>query len=289
MKKDLFLSMLKHKLEEGGLPKSLVDESITKFSQHFSGMNEEEVTAAIKDLGGVDKVAGAVITNYQNNTVQQSKTVELPEIEIKKKKNKNTNDLLIDDEEDKGSEPGKAEKFFEDDDSAHTEKPQRRTTAQHKKKSAAAKKGASSAKAKKPGKSETNTKFVIGMIIASPVLLILAMCIAAVFLALYSAVALAVVLFSVLLVLLTALGTAFAVIAVIYGVTQLTQIGGAGLYEMGIGVVAGGITLLCGILMYNFIVRLAPFIFKKLFVLIKFVVAKIKQLYFFAKEACDKI
>ncbi len=286
MTKDLFLSLLQHKLEDGGMPKELVDKSISQFAEHFSGMSEKESADLIDKLGGEDTVAEQIISDYKNSTKDKPKSVERKEVS-KRAPKKDVNDLLLDDEDVKKAS-GRADKFFDDDEKT-VNKSAKKPLNVRDKKTQKSQKPLSAQKPAATKKGEVNSKFVIGLIIASPVLLLLALVIVGAFLALYSAVAVAVVLFSILLVLLTALGTAFAVIAVIYGVTQLTQMGGAGLYEMGIGVIAGGVTLFCGILMYNFIVRLAPYIFKKLFVLIKFVIGKIKQLYFFAKEACNKI
>jgi hypothetical protein len=100
-----------------------------------------------------------------------------------------------------------------------------------------------------------------------------------------------VIAFSVALVVIAAVGTALSLMAIIFGIIQLVQ-GAAvpiGLYEIGLGIAAGGITLGVSILLYNFIVRLAPFLFKKMFVLYKFLFRQLTKLLGFVKGACSKL
>ncbi len=294
MTKDIFLSLLEHKLKDGGMPKEIVDKSVSHFNEHLSGMSDEECSAYIDKLGGDDAVCAQLLSEFRKNEKQKEtvkKTVEAKEV-------KDIKDLL-DDDDVKPKKSAKAEEYFSDGDvKTPSPKPERKAPANAsgvkkatdpRKKAGTGAKTAPKAVSKTGKKTDGNNKFTVGLIIASPVLLVLAAIIAAFFASLYAAVALAVIAFAVLLVVLTAFGTAFAVIAIIYGVTQMTAAGGAGLYEMGLGVIAGGITMFLGILMYNFIVRLAPFIYKKLFVFIKFVIEKIKQLYKNVKEACERI
>ena len=61
------------------------------------------------------------------------------------------------------------------------------------------------------------------------------------------------------------------------------------MFEIGLGIIAGGVTLGVSILLYNFIVRLAPFLFKKMFVLYKFLFRQLTKLLSFVKGVCGKL
>jgi hypothetical protein len=132
--------------------------------------------------------------------------------------------------------------------------------------------------------------YIIGLIVLIPLLIALVIAITVILLSLYAAIIALVVIFSVALVLIAAAGTALSLMAIIYGVIQITQ-GNAipGIYEIGLGIVAGGVTLGISILLYNFIVRLAPFLFKKMFVLYKFLFKQLTKLLSFVKGVCGKL
>ncbi len=309
MKKDIFLSLLEHKLTDGGMPKNYVDASISHLNEHFSKMTEEECSEYIDKLGGDDGVSEQLLGEYRKNEQMRKKAEEkktqtaAPAEKAVPKRSVNTSapkkppaekkdmrDLLA--EEDETPKTHKKTEKHPDAAKPREGQPVRKPTqsAQGAKKPASTQKktvGQHRPVQKKNGEMGAKNKALF--ILAVPFLVILALAIALLFVSVYATIAIAVIAFSVLLVLLTALGTAFAVIAVIYGITQMTQAGGAGLYEMGIGVIAGGITMFAGILMYNFIVRLAPFIYKKMLVLIKFTAQKMLQLYGNVKEACKSI
>lgn len=65
------------------------------------------------------------------------------------------------------------------------------------------------------------------------------------------------------LVAIVASGSALALISLIYGITQTFSAMPIGLFELGLGLIIGGIAMLGGILIYNFAVRFLPFTIKK--------------------------
>ena len=83
---------------------------------------------------------------------------------------------------------------------------------------------------------------------------------------------------------IVAAGSALALIGIVYGVTQTFTALPIGLYEIGLGVLIGGIAMFAGILVYNFAVRFLPFAIKNVIVFIKFVIKKIKYLFYFLKK-----
>ncbi len=78
------------------------------------------------------------------------------------------------------------------------------------------------------------------------------------------------VILSVAYIALLVAGLTFSVIAIGYGIYMSFKTLPIGLYEIGIGIISLGITMLTCILLYNYVKRLVPFIFmelKKLFML----------------------
>ncbi len=299
MTKDVFLSMIEHSLTDAGMPKEKVDESIAHFNTSFSKMSNEEFEKKVSQLGGIEVISERVVSNYKKS-VRKKTRMEQDENEETDDAAGNAEDA---DEAKKSAEVGDANEIVEasaeskpeqkqkqsiselltEDDDTVKPKPRKKTPVPQ---NDATKNGKSKNGKTKNKNSASNIQ--PGVFAATPVAALLMIIAVACFAFLYGAVGAIVVVFATLLVLLSASGTALAIVAIIYGITQLTVSKGAGLYEIGIGIVAGGVTLFFGILMYNFIVRLAPFLFKKMLVLFKFVFRKIKLLFSVIKEACDK-
>lgn len=265
MTKDVFLSMLEHRLLDGGMPKDKVDESIAHFNTTFSKMSQEEFEEKIARFGGEAAIADGVISNYKkslskaHHKAEEAKEPTQAPAQRQPSVKRDVKELLEEDDE------VKEERV----------KPVKR-------------KKAPPVKAKRGGAGKNPfSNMTPGTAAAVPAAAILMLLQALLFATVYCLIGAAVIMLAALLVLLSATGTALAIVAIIYGITQLPTSKGAGLYEIGIGIVIGGLTLFVGILMYNFIVRLAPFIFRKLFVFYKFVLKQIKRLYALIKEACD--
>ena len=86
------------------------------------------------------------------------------------------------------------------------------------------------------------------------------------------------------LVAVTALGTLVSVFGLIFGIAQMLSQLPIGLYECGLSIIFGASALFVGILLYNIAVRLLPFAGKWLWVFVKFVFRKYKELYVFLKR-----
>ena len=86
------------------------------------------------------------------------------------------------------------------------------------------------------------------------------------------------------LVVVAAAGTGVSLFGIIYGVTQCLSSLPIGLYELGIGITVGGLALMVGILLYNFVIRFIPFVISKWFVLFKYTLRKLKELFLFIKK-----
>ena len=97
---------------------------------------------------------------------------------------------------------------------------------------------------------------------------------------------------SAVLLVAVAIGTGVSLVGIIYGVIQFFVAGGVtavGLYEAGMGILAAGITMLVGVLIYNAAIRLVPFVMKKLRVFLKFIFKKLGVLAEYLKGVCASI
>ena len=80
-------------------------------------------------------------------------------------------------------------------------------------------------------------------------------------------------------------GTGMALFGIVYGITKLS-VKPIGLYEIGLGISIAGITMLLGILLYNFTIRVMPIVFRELIKFSKYILAKLKELFFRLRREC---
>lgn len=91
------------------------------------------------------------------------------------------------------------------------------------------------------------------------------------------------------LVAMVAAGSAISLVGVIYGITQLFVSFPIGLYEIGLGVIITGFMMLAGILLYNFAIRLLPFVIRKVYEFFKLYLKSVKYLFNYLKGRCYSI
>ena len=191
--------------------------------------------------------------------------------------------------EDQTEEKNEAEEFFNDDSDVKkgsSGKLIKKSDAIVKAKKKTSKNGK---KRVKPLSRRGKTVYTLSLIVLIPVIIAVIAAITLLLLALYVAIAALAVICSVALVLIAALGTALSLVAIVYGVIQLSVAVPIGLYEMGLGIIAGGITLAASILLYNFVVRFVPFIFRVLFIFYRFLCRQISKLIGLVRGACGKL
>lgn len=126
-------------------------------------------------------------------------------------------------------------------------------------------------------------------ILALPFLGVLTLAVLALFVAAFAALVVLMIASIVALIAIAAAGTAFVLVALIYGIVQALSVLPIGLYEIGIGVMAGAIVLFVSILLYNFAIRLLPYAMKQLARFFGFTVRSLKALFIFVKGACAKL
>ncbi len=104
----------------------------------------------------------------------------------------------------------------------------------------------------------------------------------------YIAVTLLIVAFSLIMVSVVAGGTALALIGIIYGITQCFGNLPIGLFEIGLGIAIGGVTMLVSVLLYNLAVRFIPRLYKLVNRFAGTVYSKIGDLFYTLKKECGK-
>lgn len=87
----------------------------------------------------------------------------------------------------------------------------------------------------------------------------------------------------------TALGTAASLTGIVYGIVKMFSTPAIGLYEIGFGVIIAGVSIICGILIYNGAVRFMPWLVRKSALLFKFTFSKIKPILIKYKRGCEKL
>lgn len=86
-------------------------------------------------------------------------------------------------------------------------------------------------------------------------------------------------------------GTLITLVGIGYGGYQMALAGAfaAGLYEVGLGICVGAVTIAGSIIIYNIAVRLIPWIIKNIVNLFFYLIKKLKDLFVRAKEASAKL
>lgn len=124
--------------------------------------------------------------------------------------------------------------------------------------------------------------FALGAICAPTILLILAVSFG-LFAGVFMALAASIFLIVVAIVAIVCVGSLTSVLALLYGATQMLSTPRyVGFHEIGIGLIAAGLTIAASILLYNAAIRLVPYLYVKMCQLLKFFTRKLVS---FAKNA----
>lgn len=136
---------------------------------------------------------------------------------------------------------------------------------------------------------KNTSKFVLITVFASPLWLACAVIAASPFILMF---ALELALTAALVCLLAsfaAIGTAASLTGIVYGIVKMFSVPAVGLYEIGFGIIIAGVTMICGILIYNGTVRFMPWLLRKSCLLVKLTISKIKPLLSEYKRRCESL
>lgn len=320
MTKEYIFAQIAKSLESGGMDDGSVKKSIAALSDAFADADDETFEKKIKASGGAEAIASQILSQYNKESAakDEEEKAEAPEeaaaaepeeeselepedaeddekSDDEKVKDLNIlldDDMFSDDGEPLGTEEGAdsnpdAEEFFSDDSDIKIEESKNRPAKKTGDK--AKKKNKNGKKKKKPLSQRGKTVFAISLILLIPIIVAVIAALTLLFLAFYAVLAVLAIICSVVLVLVAALGTALSIVAIVYGVIQLSVAVPIGLYEMGLGIVVGGGTLAISILLYNFVVRFVPFMFRALFVFYRFLCRQISKIIGLVRGGCSKL
>jgi hypothetical protein len=131
--------------------------------------------------------------------------------------------------------------------------------------------------------------FWVGLILTLPLSVGLLAAITGAFAVLFAALILLIVGCVAGLVAFVAAGAGISLVGIIFGITQLFSFVAAGIYEIGLGIMIAGAVLFLSILVYNFAIRLLPWLISLLGIFMGFVFRKLKDLFHFVRRECYKL
>ena len=300
MDKQTFYAQLAGKLTELGVGEEYINRHLTQFDGYFSDKSDEEVSEEIAKLGSIDRVAARIkritdkMISDESQTESPADAVSAPEESTVKSEAPQP--------QKPPTQPRKAPPT--QDQNSRQAPPDDGGTGEN---------GNSGSPVPQPVNSRINRpevkhvddfqpvgytapdpetlkrntqKFRIIFAATLPLTLAVLLAIAFLFGAAFFAIAVLIIAAVGLLVAMTAAGTLASVFGLIFGVAQMISSMPIGLYECGLSIIIGSSVLFCGILVYNFAVRLMPYAAKWLLVFAKFVVKKLKELYIYLKKEC---
>ena len=309
MDKQTFYAQLAGKLTELGVGEEYINRHLTQFEGYFSGKSDEEVSQEIAKLGSIDRVA-ARIKRITDKMIADESQPEAPA----------TSEPAPEETTEKAAAPQRPREPAARQPQKPPVQPRRAPAMQDENRRQAPPDDHSAEEEENPGapvpqpannridKPEVkhvddyqpvgyaipdpetlkrNTqKFRIIFAATLPLTLAVLLAIAFLFGAVFFGIAVLIIAPVGLLVAMTAAGTLASVFGLIFGVAQMVSSMPIGLYECGLSIIIGASVLFCGILVYNFAVRLMPYAAKWLLVFAKFVVKKLKELYIYLKKEC---
>ncbi|MCD8311500.1 MAG: hypothetical protein LUD43_03220 [Firmicutes bacterium] len=132
-------------------------------------------------------------------------------------------------------------------------------------------------------------KFYIILACTSPLWIMVLLAVITLFIAAIAFMCAAIVFLLAGLVGVIGVGTVLAIVGIVYGITQIFTYAPIGMYEIGLGIMIGGITMLVGVVSYNIAIRLLPFLIKKTVKLLTFTMHKCIELYYYVKGECANL
>ncbi len=323
MDKQTFYAELSERLLKLGLSQEYVDRHLSQFDGYFDGKTDDEVKAEIAKLGDLDKVAVRIlrmtekaindarleneakqnnsqkeeIINREENISEASAFSENAQAEGSPEKtdpSASASDPVITEEQAADNDVHVFERrskeidealdvIFDDSNTGSENQGIKRGDIIVSDKIDAALTDAPV----DPVQIEKNRrKFWILFSVTLPITVAVLAVTAAVFALTYFALAIIILAAVAGLIAVTAAGTLVSVFGLIFGVSQMISSLPVGLYECGVSVMIGAVAMFIGILVYNFAVRLMPYIASKLLVFVKFVGRKYRELYVYLKKEC---
>ena len=292
MEKNAFLRELALILRQRGLTDEEIRVRIEKISSFIDGLSQEERNALI---GGTPNVAAIADKLFQNQSAPKAKTDGADEQDPSAKRADGSSKKADDAPDNfKITSDYKKSSSHKQSGGAASRNPEVMRRDEEKLKQL--KNEAQRPRKKQAGaaltlsqKYESERNFWVIFFCCIPLLFFFGTVLLSAFVALFfGLIALIIILVAVLAVAVAA-GSGIALIGIGYGILQLLSNPAIGLYETGMGIMAAGITMLVGVLIYNAAIRFIPWIMRKLKQLFKFILKKLGVLAEYLKGVCALI
>lgn len=306
MDKQTFYKELTSRLTSLDLSPEYIERHINQFEGYFKGKTDEQIEAEIAKLGDLDRVA-ARIKRMTDKVIAEAQAEQIrKEAEeneaVANRSSTELNQEYVPAEEAVNDYPS-SEKNDEDvqiagEISIDQEISNEGGTESHQVETHGTKRGSAFPTVKThentvrnapidPEQIEKNRKkFWIIFAATLPISITILAATAAAFALAFFAIAMLILIATGGVVAITAGGTAVTLFGLIFGVSQMITSLPIGLYECGIAINIGAVSLFAGILVYNFAVRLMPYAAKWLFVFMKYVFRKYRELFVYLKKEC---
>lgn len=323
MDKQTFYAELSERLLKLGLSQEYVDRHLSQFDSYFEGKTDEEIKVEIAKLGDLDKVAVRILRMTEKAINEARKENEAKQVKAQSAEVVNedpapasveaadSSSKVTEENTELAEKPASTEDEAADDSApdedlhvfeAHNrqidealdeifDSPESSNDRDGSKRGELISAGRidaalTDAPVDPAQIAKNRKKFWILFAVTLPITITVLAVTAAVFALAYFGLAIIILAAVAGLIGITAVGTLVSVFGLIFGVSQMISSLPIGLYECGISIMIGAVAMFVGILVYNFAVRLMPFVASKLFVFVKFVARKYRELYVYLKKEC---
>ena len=316
MEKFIFIATVKDKLTEMNLPQESIDKHVKIFEDCFKGKNAEEIDSVIESAGGIDGIIKSIINlenakqNKSPSVSEADKSGDLTETEVEPTKDNPDENLLLAEET-----PDESSNAQNENDVPTMEIPKAPNIDKHIREAEEMtetmeripvspntneeefsaelseydfemlfeeKLTKTEAGLKKLRKKLSNKKYKATLPIALLVSALVFVLVSLMFPLLFASA----LIFSVAYICILVAGITFAIVPIGYGIYMCFKSMPIALYELSIGVISSGITMFTSILLYNYVKRLVPYLFKKLIKLFKYCVKLTKR--YFGKQVKEE-
>ena len=132
--------------------------------------------------------------------------------------------------------------------------------------------------------------FTLILILLAPVALLVAVVSLGVYVGILAFLAGVILAIVAVVIVVSGAGAFISIASLLYGATQvISEPRYVGIYEIGFGLLVGGIAMFVGIILYNIALRLVPFIYAQLIRLLRFTGRKIREIFKISVKGCEKL
>ena len=132
--------------------------------------------------------------------------------------------------------------------------------------------------------------FALILVLAAPIILLVAGVSLGIYVGILAFLAGVILAIVAVVIVVAGAGAFISIAALLYGATQvISEPRYVGIYEIGFGLLVGGIAMFVGIILYNIALRLVPFVYAQLLRFLRFTWRKLKEIFKKSVKGCEKL